>query len=280
MTEDMKIRCQNYIRHFSSLLEIPCYLLDIEENEVCHQSGLDFCKHCDFASRGVLNTHSYGFNEACRWNGKYIYSCPAGLFWSAATVGTNANDGAIIAGPLVLNSYEDAIDLIGIMSDKMKQFFWLLPVLTSEQLNDVCEVLAAGALGISLVKKEYFWLDLELFTQKELNKTPHSDVIYKTIEYIKQHYLERISLEEIASHVGLSRTYLSTTFKKETGMALYNFVNVYRVEISKNLLLNTNISLIDVAGRSGFSDQSYFTRIFKKLTGVSPQKFRNYRGNI
>lgn len=106
----------------------------------------------------------------------------------------------------------------------------------------------------------------------------HSDVVYKCIDYIKQNYDQKISLDDIAVHVSLSRSYLSKLFKDETGYSLFSYVNHVRIEKSKQLLLDDQISLVDIAGLCGFEDQSYFTKVFKKETGVSPKRFRDNPG--
>ena len=73
----------------------------------------------------------------------------------------------------------------------------------------------------------------------------------------------------------MSRSYLSKLFKDETGYSLFSYINHVRIEKSKELLLNDTISLVDVAGLCGFEDQSYFTKVFKKETGISPKRFRD-----
>ncbi len=103
----------------------------------------------------------------------------------------------------------------------------------------------------------------------------HSDVVYKCIDYIKQNYDRKITLDDIAVYVSLSRSYLSKLFKDETGYSLFSYINHVRIEKSKELLLNDTISLVDVAGLCGFEDQSYFTKVFKKETGISPKRFRD-----
>ena len=90
----------------------------------------------------------------------------------------------------------------------------------------------------------------------------------------------KFTLDDVAEHVGLSRTYLSSVFKKATGVGLFEYVNRYRVEVSKMLLVDTEMNMVEVAGECGFQDQSYFTRVFKKLVGVSPKRYRSFRGNI
>lgn len=106
-------------------------------------------------------------------------------------------------------------------------------------------------------------------------KTSYSKPIRVIIEYIENHYAEKITLEMLASQTNLSTSYLSNMIKKETGLSLTDNINKVRVEQSKKLLLNTNLSSQEVAVRVGFSYQNHFASIFKKFTGVSPTDFRN-----
>ena len=108
----------------------------------------------------------------------------------------------------------------------------------------------------------------------------HSDIVHKTMEYIKANYSRKISLDDVARHVYLSRAYLSSLFKKETGQSLTACVNRIRIEKSKALLRNDRIKLVEIAGLCGFEDQSYYTKVFKKEVGMSPKKFRDAGGKI
>ncbi|MDD4546071.1 MAG: AraC family transcriptional regulator [Oscillospiraceae bacterium] len=107
----------------------------------------------------------------------------------------------------------------------------------------------------------------------------HSNVVFKVMEYVKANYNKKITLDDIARHVYLSRSYLSSIFKEETGESLFNYINKVRVEKSKLYLLDSAVSLVDIASICGFEDQSYFTKVFKKTTGISPKKYRDSRGN-
>lgn len=108
----------------------------------------------------------------------------------------------------------------------------------------------------------------------------HSDVLYKIMQYVKANYNKKITLDDIAAHVYLSRSYISSMFKEEMGEGLFTYVNRIRVEKSKILLLNESVSLVNVGGMCGFEDQSYFTKVFKSIVGVSPKKYRDCRGKI
>jgi YesN/AraC family two-component response regulator len=87
-------------------------------------------------------------------------------------------------------------------------------------------------------------------------------------------------LEDVARVVFLSPTYVSKIFKNEMKCNFSTYLNKIRVEKSKVLLLDNNINLIDISSKVGFDDQSYFSKVFKKITGVTPGKFRRLRGHI
>ncbi len=108
----------------------------------------------------------------------------------------------------------------------------------------------------------------------------HADIIHKATDYIKQNYASKLTLDEVANHVYLSKSYLSKIFKEELHCNFSAYVNHVRIEKSKLLLADQSINLIDLAMLVGFEDQSYFTKVFKKTVGVSPGKYRESRGSI
>ena len=108
----------------------------------------------------------------------------------------------------------------------------------------------------------------------------HSDVVFKVAEYVKNRFAEKLSLDEIAEHVSLSKSYLSRIFKEETGESLSSYINKVRIDKAKLMLLDNGCALVNVASLCGFEDQSYFTKVFKRLVGVSPKRYRESRGNI
>lgn len=110
-------------------------------------------------------------------------------------------------------------------------------------------------------------------------KNSYSKYVNNAMNYIEQHYAEKISLEMLAKYTNLSTYYLSKQIKKETGLNLLDNVNNIRVEKSKYLLLNTNISILDIAQKVGFNYQNHFAATFKKFTGISPNEFRKTLGH-
>jgi len=95
------------------------------------------------------------------------------------------------------------------------------------------------------------------------------------MEYIRAHYDHKLTLDDIAQHVYLSRSYLSSLFREETGQTLFSYINRVRVEKSKLFLMDSTVALAHAAAMCGFEDQSYFTKVFRKITGMSPKQYRD-----
>jgi YesN/AraC family two-component response regulator len=108
----------------------------------------------------------------------------------------------------------------------------------------------------------------------------HASALRKAERFIQENYSRKISLREIARVSGLSAPYFSTIFKEEMGENFSNYLNRLRVEKASRMLLDTNFSLSEIAGSCGFEDQSWFSKIFKLFTGVSPGKYRSRNGGI
>ncbi|MDR2952418.1 MAG: helix-turn-helix domain-containing protein [Treponema sp.] len=107
---------------------------------------------------------------------------------------------------------------------------------------------------------------------------PHAVALRKAESFILENYTRKISLKEIAKVAGLSPPYFSTIFKEEMGENLSKYLNRLRVEKASRLLLETDMTLCEIAGCCCFEDQSWFSKIFKAYTGISPGRYRNQGG--
>ena len=97
----------------------------------------------------------------------------------------------------------------------------------------------------------------------------------KSKEYIYAHIKERITIEEIADELGVSPSYLSRLFKKETGDSVSAYIRAQKIEMAKNMLRYSDYALSDIANRLSFSSQSHFIQQFKEQTGMTPKKYRD-----
>jgi len=102
----------------------------------------------------------------------------------------------------------------------------------------------------------------------------HYSALRKAERYIWENYSRKLSLKEIAAASGLSAPYFSTVFKDEMGENLSNYLNRLRVEKAAAMLVTSDISISDIAVTCGFEDQSWFSKIFKNNTGLTPGKYR------
>lgn len=101
-----------------------------------------------------------------------------------------------------------------------------------------------------------------------------SNVIFEIARYIQHHYHQDITLQEIANHFYLSREYISRKFKLEFHVNISDYISGIRIDKAKLLLLNPHLRIAQVAAMVGYEDEKYFSKVFKKAVGVSPNEYR------
>lgn len=101
-----------------------------------------------------------------------------------------------------------------------------------------------------------------------------SNVIFEIAKYIQHHYHQDITLQEIANHFYLSREYISRKFKQEFSVNISDYISGIRIDKAKLLLLNPHLRIAQVAAMVGYDDEKYFSKVFKKAVGVSPNEYR------
>ena len=107
------------------------------------------------------------------------------------------------------------------------------------------------------------------------SKDKGNHYIRKALRYMSEHYGEHLELTDVAAYVQLSPSYFSTLFRQVVGQSFREQLCQIRVEESKQLLLSTDYSLTDIAIAVGFPDQSYYCKVFKRIVGLTPGKFRD-----
>jgi two-component system, response regulator YesN len=131
---------------------------------------------------------------------------------------------------------------------------------------------------IDSLKELKRWLTQMLETISfDLNNKDKKDVnsyVLMAKEYVKENYQERITLEDISNRLFLHQAYFSAIFKKETGQNFIDYVNHVRVEKAVQLLRNTDYKIKIISDMVGFQSHSYFNKVFKNETGVTPVVFR------
>jgi two-component system response regulator YesN len=105
-------------------------------------------------------------------------------------------------------------------------------------------------------------------------KTKMNKLIEASIDYIKNHYAEDIKLETVAKKIFITSGYLSILFKQTTGINFLDYLHRYRIQISRDLLKDVRRKIYEIADLVGYQDEKYFSRTFKKFTGLSPKQYR------
>lgn len=119
---------------------------------------------------------------------------------------------------------------------------------------------------------EFEIFDYKFYLDKSNLKSKY---VADTIEIIINNYNRKITIEEIAEKVGVSPSYLSKKFKKETGHAFNDFLNKYRIHDALIRIQNSNDKIYEIAEKVGFSDYKYFSQVFKNYIKYSPTEFMN-----
>lgn len=117
--------------------------------------------------------------------------------------------------------------------------------------------------------------ELRTFIIKQKESHGNYYIVRVAKNYTKEHFQDaELSLQEVADAVGISRTYFSTTFKELTGEKYWDYLTGYRMEQAKILLQDTNMSQAEISEQVGYSSEFHFSRKFKEIVGISPNRYR------
>lgn len=117
----------------------------------------------------------------------------------------------------------------------------------------------------------FWYLYYQLIESAVNNEHPH---IKHIKQYVAKHLSEDITLEQIAGSVPLTPQYCCALFSKHMGQTLFEFITIQRIDFAKALIVTSDLSLTEIAGQCGFGDYNYFSRVFKKISGLTAGKFR------
>ncbi|NCA79934.1 MAG: helix-turn-helix domain-containing protein [Sphingobacteriia bacterium] len=114
--------------------------------------------------------------------------------------------------------------------------------------------------------------DGKLIARRRNNNT--EEVFKQFLSYVHAHYTEKLTIMELSVALHCSESYLNHMIKKKTGVTFSTYMNKLRVEHAKQLMLDTNDSILSIAMNVGYADASYFSRVFMQLMDISPSEFR------
>jgi YesN/AraC family two-component response regulator len=147
---------------------------------------------------------------------------------------------------------------------QLQEAYFDTKVVSGKQHEAVVKLLSIFAQHLSLLSNQ-------VVVQQEHSEPP---VITRAKEYIHEHQTEELSLGQVAKAVNTSTFYFCKMFKKTTGINFTDYLSRVRIEKSKNLLLNPNLRVSEIAFEVGFQSLTHFNRVFKKILGQSPTEYR------
>jgi len=147
---------------------------------------------------------------------------------------------------------------------KLEEAYFQSRILTPKQYDSVVRLLTIFAQHLALVSNQ-------LLVSRANAEPP---AITKAKQFIEDHQAEELSLGDVAKAVNTSTFYFCKVFKKATGLNFTDYLSRVRVEKAKNLLLNPNMRISEVAFAAGFQSLSHFNRVFRRIAGESPTSFR------
>lgn len=112
-------------------------------------------------------------------------------------------------------------------------------------------------------------------SEKAGNFAEKTNLIGRAKEYIDEHYYENISQIQVADVIGITPGYLSTLFTKNVGCGFTDYLNQVRIHHACAYLRQNLLKTYEIAFKVGYRDEKYFSKVFKKLTGVSPKEYRS-----
>jgi AraC-like DNA-binding protein/ligand-binding sensor protein len=146
----------------------------------------------------------------------------------------------------------------------LRQAYFGTRVLSSREQEAVVKLLSIFAQHLSMVSNQ-------ILVQQANAEPP---VITRAKDYIAQHQTEDMSLSQVAKAVNTSTFYFCKLFRKHTGINFTDYVSRVRIERAKNLLLNRNLRVSEIAFEVGFQSLTHFNRVFKRIVGQAPTQYR------
>jgi AraC-like DNA-binding protein/ligand-binding sensor protein len=155
---------------------------------------------------------------------------------------------------------------VDIDNSPAREAYFKTPIVAQKKLESATSLLGIFADHLSMKSNQ-------LAVQSANAEPP---VITKAKQFIQEHHAEELSLGTVAKTVHTSIFYFCKLFRKVTGINFTEYVSRVRIEKAKNLLLNPNLRISEIAYEVGFQSLTHFNRVFKKLIGQSPTEYRSH----
>lgn len=271
---------RNYERAFTETTGMPVSLCPVESWQLPHRSRRNESPFCALMSRQSKSCANclqvqQKLTDAAE-EGPATITCPAGLCDSAVPVRLGEEViGFLKTGQAFqkkptrggFGRVERQIAEWGleISDEELKKAYFDSSVVPPKRYQSAVDLLNIFASHLSIVSNQ-------ILVQQEQAEPP---MIKRAKDYIQEHYTEELSLGRVAKAVHASSFYFCKMFKKATGLNFTDYVSRVRIEKARNLLLNPNLRISEIAFEIGFQSLTHFNRVFKRIVGQSPTHYRS-----
>jgi AraC-like DNA-binding protein/ligand-binding sensor protein len=270
---------QEYERAFSEATGLPVALRPVESWQLPHHGKRNEGPFCALMSeKSRVCAACLQVQEKLSQSATYepcTVTCSLGLCDTAVPVRLGdrliafLQTGQVFRKKPTEAQYERANRLLtewGVQVDegKAREAYFASKVVPAKQHDSVVKLLTIFAQHLSMLSNQ-------VIVQQENSEPP---VITRAKEFILEHQTENLRLGHVAHAVNTSTFYFCKMFKKVTGINFTDYLSRVRIEKSKNLLLNPNLRVSEIAFEVGFQSLTHFNRVFKRILGLSPTEYR------
>lgn len=252
-----------FSHHIHSTIEI--YLITKGSCQMDIAGKTLFCEHGDFIMILPNTVHSFSVigNEPCEFD--HIHFTPEAFYSITIDCGLTKSPDLIHALLLYCSFYHKRH-----ADEKIEHFISaILSAAASES------PFAAAHLNLYLMHLLVYIIE----QQQKLHTDNHIDGLWNlyvahALDYIREHYAEKIALSEIAHYLNISERYLTRIFRRYTNLTVLSYINIYRMNRAILLMSETDKSLTEIALLIGLKNSQHFTRLFCQIIGITPLKYR------
>ncbi|HXG48219.1 MAG TPA: helix-turn-helix domain-containing protein [Methylomirabilota bacterium] len=271
---------QDYERAFSEITGLPVTFRPVESWQLPHHGARKenpFCAILAQKSRAcsACLQVQQELSQTARYEPNTV-TCPAGLCDTAVPVRLGdrllgfLQTGQVFRRKPTEAQFERTARLanewgVEVNRDELRKAYFSTQVLSRREHESMIRLLAIFAQHLAIISNQ-------IMVQ---NANAEPPVITRAKEYIAAHQTEDLSLGQVAKAVNTSTFYFCKMFKKVTGINFTDYLSRLRIEKAKNLLLNPNLRVSEIAFEVGFQSLTHFNRVFKRILGESPTRYRS-----
>ena len=270
---------QDYERAFTEATGMPVALRPVESWQLPHHGRRNegpFCALISEKSRACASCLQVQekLSDMAAYEAGTL-SCPNGLSETAVPVRLGdrllgfLQTGQVFRKNPTAARFERTAKLLaerGVSLDleELRKAYFSSRVVAAKQHEAIIKLLSIFAQHLAMLSNQVL--------VQNVNAEP--PIITRAKEYIHEHQTENLRLGHVAKHVNTSTFYFCKIFRKATGINFTDYLSRVRIEKSKNLLLNPNLRVSEIAFEVGFQSLTHFNRVFKKILGQSPTEYR------